>query len=98
MRISDWSSDVCSSDLPAHLLKREVERLDRARLQAGEAGVKVKPGIGEHAAGGTRLGGALFGDVDIPPAGEAVFKVRSEERRVGEECVSRCRPRWSTYH
>src|SRR3546814_15240937 len=35
-------------------------------------------------------------DAGIQPIGEAV--ARSEERRVGKECVSTCRSRWSPYH
>src|SRR3546814_21142862 len=68
LRISDWSSDVCSSDLPADLPRR------RARLQPL----------------GPRRGGA---DEPRPAA-----RRRSEERRVGTECVSTCRSRWSPYH
>src|SRR3546814_2989578 len=63
MRISDWSSDVCSSDLR-----------DR-RHDAGRGPYPHAPAEGP-AGGGTR----------------------SEERRVGKECVSTCRSRWSPYH
>src|SRR3546814_6252758 len=62
LRISDWSSDVCSSDLPAaHASSRlqKAESASTAALSSGE---------------------------------------RSEERRVGKECVSTCRSRWSPYH
>src|SRR3546814_10348276 len=61
MRISDWSSDVCSSDLPVF---RKFSR------------VRASPSC-------------CF----LDRAGE-----RSEERRVGKECVSTCRSRWSPYH
>src|SRR3546814_4202759 len=70
MRISDWSSDVCSSDL-CHVL---VEWLHETE------GVRIRPGVQEE------------GDVDVGLA------QRSEERRVGKECVSTCRSRWSPYH
>src|SRR3546814_2957145 len=60
MRISDWSSDVCSSDLFG-------QRPDRP-VRPGQ----LRRGQGRHA--------------------------RSEERRVGKECVSTCRSRWSPYH
>src|SRR3546814_10120279 len=68
MRISDWSSDVCSSDL-----------------------FQVNPMPGGHRAS--------------PSArwrGRAACRARrrtarSEERRVGKECVSTCRSRWSHY-
>src|SRR3546814_8802383 len=63
MRISDWSSDVCSSDLQSMLL------IDDALGMSG---------IGHHFPRQTGN--------------------RSEERRVGKECVSTCRSRWSPYH
>src|SRR3546814_19703807 len=58
MRISDWSSDVCSSDL-------RVTGAYRFRIRPGDP---------------------------------ILFQHRSEERRVGKECVSTCRSRWSPYH
>src|SRR3546814_1110107 len=76
MRISDWSSDVCSSDL---LL-----------IAAGHACHHGR-GRGHGMAGGA-------GTETIahrPCIGRAM---RSEERRVGKECVSTCRSRWSPYH
>src|SRR3546814_1901132 len=73
MRISDWSSDVCSSDLK----KMKQSCMPR------------RPRFGRHSPALTTIrGGArLFG-----------FPGRSEERRVGKECVSTCRSRWSPYH
>src|SRR3546814_13876258 len=73
MRISDWSSDVCSSDLlivfiAGRGLARRVETVARV------AGLDPDGGYG------------------------VVELTRSEERRVGKECVSPCRSRWSTYH
>src|SRR3546814_3718994 len=73
MRISDWSSDVCSSDLP---------------VGVGEA--PVLRGLGR---GGRRESGGQRRK--LGPEGSAL---RSEERRVGKECVSTCRSRWSPYH
>src|SRR3546814_12586824 len=82
MRISDWSSDVCSSDL-------------RAARQA--PGVAIR--LWEEAAT------ASLPAHDPPEVLEADLSalllsclVRSEERRVGKECVSPCRSRWSPYH
>src|SRR3546814_17266149 len=74
MRFSDWSSDVCSSDLMpyASLQKRVSEYLHdivRQVLKPGGGPVKTWPTL-----------------------------YRSEERRVGKECVSTCRSRWSPYH
>src|SRR3546814_11880499 len=108
MRISDWSSDVCSSDLPVDL----TEVLDRRQL------VRIVGGDETHArgdgeghldhlvqrrlvAGGAERAGVLFGlhrlqrGVGVKHAAAAG---RSEERRVGKECVSTCRYRWSPYH
>src|SRR3546814_4620029 len=81
MRISDWSSDVCSSDLSCDAW------LDRGVL--GNIDVEFR-----------NAGGVLFGVKEYVPAlMEYVEKYgRSEERRVGKECVSTCRSRWSPYH
>src|SRR3546814_6330415 len=72
MRISDWSSDVCSSDLirPARVLLHV--------FLAGTALAWLLP-----------LLWAIYA---------ALRPYRSEERRVGKECVSTCRSRWSPYH
>src|SRR3546814_14105818 len=78
LRISDWSSDVCSSDLPVgEGLAGGPHDFERA----GHAGA-VRRG---------ETGGAL-----------GIFRlqrrVRSDERRVGKECVSTCRSRWWQYY
>src|SRR3546814_3045278 len=70
MRISDWSSDVCSSDLLAD---------DR------------RPG--PAVVGLCHQGRRRDRDREVQDA-----EARSEERRVGKECVSTCRSRWSPYH
>src|SRR3546814_2580251 len=70
LRISDWSSDVCSSDLVDRI---QVDHFGRLRTGA----VCV---VGQD---------RLFGREGVG---------RSEERRVGKECVSTCRSRWSPYH
>src|SRR3546814_6456477 len=69
MRISDWSSDVCSSDLHHRVAARDLV--------------------------GREHGGARQLDQLHAVRGE---RRRSEERRVGKECVSTCRSRWSPYH
>src|SRR3546814_6091462 len=66
MRISDWSSDVCSSDLP-HTLGGGYHVERRRAQRAADRQAPEEPR-------------------------------RSEERRVGKECVSTCRSRWSPYH
>src|SRR3546814_6597215 len=65
MRISDWSSDVCSSDLPSHRSRGSHMIIRSSRSNFAET---------------------------------ATSSTRSEERRVGKECVSTCRSRWSPYH
>src|SRR3546814_7298988 len=164
MRISDWSSDVCSSDLlgkkifdeiverlPAPLgweamaeaLKRlnlhdddalmaaiALKRVDDVAVMealmpgsAGQAGVqpppqrqaipikRLTPGVafdlaeccppipGDRIAGLRREGAGI--EVHTIPCerlADGVDADRSEERRVGKECVSTCRSRWSPYH
>src|SRR3546814_18811400 len=98
MRISDWSSDVCSSDL--HALRNALiapvtsALLIFAGWLNGALVVEIVfawPGIGYE---------ALFeavNDNDFPLLMGTVF-IRSEERRVGKECVSTCRSRWARYH
>src|SRR3546814_6511260 len=83
MRISDWSSDVCSSDLP--------HRANFRLLQAGEnLPDGAQPQMGPVTTG---LGEVVMYTVGYKnPDGK-----RSEERRVGKECVSTCRSRWSPY-
>src|SRR3546814_9481789 len=83
MRISDWSSDVCSSDL-GHASK--------FWLPVDDAGARKWLGcfIRERM---PRFG--VF--EDMTAEGER-RPLRSEERRVGKECVSTCRSRWSPYH
>src|SRR3546814_19037379 len=92
MRISDWSSDVCSSDLKAI------------------ANFKLREGMGIGAKVTLRRERMYeFLDrlvmVALPRvrdfrglSGKSFDGNRSEERRVGKECVSTCRSRWSPYH
>src|SRR3546814_5300692 len=80
MRISDWSSDVCSSDLPDQPVG-EIGGRREARRHGGAHRGRVRRHVP-----------ALARD----RAGER--PARSEERRVGKECVSTCRSRWSPYH
>src|SRR3546814_18915601 len=99
MRISDWSSDVCSSDLqkPGATDTESGLPFD-ACLGAGIG--ELKPStfqVSMHAV--HRNDRARFYAVLAPAlALRPVFCARSEERRVGKECVSPCRSRWSPYH
>src|SRR3546814_4973900 len=78
MRISDWSSDVCSSDLWAMRLTYSGEFIHAAPWSVGSQG---SANVSHGCTG-----------MSTENAG------RSEERRVGKECVSTCRSRWSPYH
>src|SRR3546814_1045555 len=72
MRISDWSSDVCSSDLNGitkNWVSLDQIDPDMPRAASSERGTEANS-----------------------------RRQRSEERRVGKECVSTCRSRWSPYH
>src|SRR3546814_10482442 len=96
MRISDWSSDVCSSDLgePAECALAGIGAQALA-VQHQFRPVVLRqlrpPSVDtvDHHPG--RLDGLL-------PVAEERNPARSEERRVGKECVSTCRSRWSPYH
>src|SRR3546814_14818155 len=104
MRISDWSSDVCSSDLVAAAVRaRMLGLVGRHALVApapftvvqqypariGIDAVTPAPFVETGAEAG-------FGQVRARQAGAGHH--RPEERRVGKECVSTCRSRWSPFH
>src|SRR3546814_10736245 len=87
MRISDWSSDVCSSDLMAWIENRNN----------GGSG-RYNP----YDSFSNSPNNKDFVNGNLQPLSEirdiAYFETRSEARRVGKECVSKCRSRWSPYH
>src|SRR3546814_16953478 len=100
MRISDWSSDVCSSDLAlititligamGALITTPVQML----LMAKAKDAPTMAAASNHSAFNlANAGGAWLGGLALS-AGWG----RSEERRVGKECVSTCRSRWSPCH
>src|SRR3546814_12390563 len=98
MRISDWSSDVCSSDLklPAsdHLVLANIsETLGAKYFEGGWLERALQPTLAarDH----YQAFGSLYSDL-FTRFLEARIK-RSEERRVGKECVSTCRSRCSPY-
>src|SRR3546814_7501442 len=82
MRISDWSSDVCSSDLSISTTRvywaATLLPDDRSNSFGPRASKRAKR--------------------QKPPNSKSRTGRRSEERRVGKECVSTCRSRWSPYH
>src|SRR3546814_5284718 len=88
MRISDWSSDVCSSDL--------VPAVDDAVVEGGGQ-VHQLPDLNPPFHHRGPLDHTIDADNrDFGPVDHG--RGRSEERRVGTECVSTCRSRWSPYH
>src|SRR3546814_2668661 len=92
MRISDWSSDVCSSDLAA--MRRIDQPFELRRRSIGGIRRKRQHPIITPVALARKLGDRhQFQSRDAK-----LLKIRSEERRVGKECVSTCRSRWSPYH
>src|SRR3546814_11073845 len=130
MRISDWSSDVCSSDLVAHtrievagIARVSVDPLDEGRSDIGHSPArnsrlavddpvalklsrnrqviarKVIP-LGDRVIVpriAADLENALHSSV-LPKINLHQVAWRSEERRVGKECVSTCRYGWSPFH
>src|SRR3546814_15954059 len=115
MRISDWSSDVCSSDLflewamgllhtndlgvIAQSTRKVVDYLrgEIADRQAAPREDLLSYGVT------TQIEGRNLTDDELVGFAFNLFiggldTVRSEERRVGKECVSTCRSRWSPYH
>src|SRR3546814_16427455 len=102
MRISDWSSDVCSSDLNrgANRLRRSVPQGLFPRKAQGWR-IRMKATI-ERAVLLKSLGhvqSVVERRNTIPILSNVLIEAdRSEERRVGKECVSTCRSRWSPYH
>src|SRR3546814_15878992 len=98
MRISDWSSDVCSSDL----LSAAGEHIALPLLESILASLQLLAALRLH------LLEVIFLSVEEDDAVGVLLKIaafleighhrRSDERRVGKECVSTCRSRWSPYH
>src|SRR3546814_1714792 len=100
LRISDWSSDVCSADLaylalialfPFFILLAAALSLFGGSA-GGEAAIDaifsiMPPTVSRTLAEPIR---------EVMGARTGIF--RSEERRVGKECVSTCRSRWSPIH
>src|SRR3546814_16630635 len=107
MRISDWSSDVCSSDLDhahftfgwcyspgtVYLCARAFRRFQ----ETSRIGQIHLPGM---VVCGSNRGNCLSYDQSLLRMKKLLLVVvfRSEERRVGNECVSSCRSRWSPFN
>src|SRR3546814_20164336 len=94
MRISDWSSDVCSSDLGRPAARQDGRAAARGIGGAVEHRFDHFDAVRRRDRRGERFGGEIA-DIMV---GETIAPRRSEERRVGKACVSTCRSRWSPYH
>src|SRR3546814_19420885 len=108
MRISDWSSDGCSSDL---LEQRFAQLAREISVECGGRRVNKQCGFELQK---LEVIVNLQGKLMIARAFEEMMNLRdgqrrrrrlgplrcwrSEERRVGKECVSPCRARWLQYH
>src|SRR3546814_13547756 len=93
MRISDWSSDVCSSDLKARCFGSSGESRFSLISMVWCASHDAQPALPTLA--NTRLPSSPGQGTKSRPSA-SLF--RSEARRVGKECVSKCRSRWFTYN
>src|SRR3546814_681823 len=91
MRISDWSADVCSSDLSHRLhgvgADPRVHRWHLVCRAQWRCGMSMRTPVGRARGLGSAKDGVAHWTAQ-----------RSEERRVGKECVSTCRSRWSQYY
>src|SRR3546814_19258211 len=122
MRISDWSSDVCSSDLygpgddPVGG-KSLAEFSLESRIRFGDFGVvpfvdagnistsflsrfrdlRIGAGLGVRYYSSFRPIPPALGTPLHPQSADPTVAVRTEERRVGDACVSTCRSRWAPY-
>src|SRR3546814_14199174 len=99
MRISDWSSDVCSSDLLHFLLHfffatHQISPNKSISFLAAACTISAHHTIHTLKSTHARISQHQPTFLLSPKA----TTQRSEERRVGKECVSTCRSRWSPYH
>src|SRR3546814_14612065 len=111
MRISDWSSDVCSSDLsPSGSAPASAARCATTYSNCYSLGSQTRSCIALSSTIRSRDDGEVdIGEILLVVVDDIIRHLalafalirsagRSEERRVGKECVSTCRSRWSPYH
>src|SRR3546814_15731627 len=110
MRISDFRSDVCSSDLFITTIspRFDIRGIGARGLSLGATGYgEVSRYLENSSENAESYGAAVRADYDWTQAQKLGASLsyyhltesrRSEERRVGKECVSTCRSRWWTYH
>src|SRR3546814_7943402 len=90
MRISDWSSDVCSSDLATIYRGMDIGTAKPSRSEQASMPhhlLDIRDPAESYSAAEFQRDASLL-----------IHQIRSEERRVGKECVSTCRSRWSPSH
>src|SRR3546814_14518400 len=100
MRISDWSSDVCSSDLLFGLYQVITQGLEGTAMTSyAHLSDQDRWALAFH------VGQFAYAaeETSEPPKGAenplaTLQELRAEERRVGKEWVSTSRSRWSPYH
>src|SRR3546814_19855422 len=98
MRIRDWSSDVCSSDLPEPdvpmmATNSPASMRSETPCSTSTASVPLLNVLRMSRNSMTAVPSGAF--IETVPEARSY---RSEERRVGKECVSTCSSRWSPYH
>src|SRR3546814_16196250 len=112
MRISDWSSDVCSSDLTVLALHPHIEEVYRQQVVDLEAALAVPEAQLEAIPRLRAMIARIVVHRNLQKKRGVVLEVirqmdeilsiatgtRSEERRVGKACVCTCSSRWSPYH
>src|SRR3546814_11235822 len=102
MRISDWSSDVCSSDLIPHMFYQPdlFEQSPPPSSPSSRRGAAALPDLVERISTVSKRPryALLVLKLIAQEAGSPDSVGRSEERRVGKACVSTCRSRWSPCH
>src|SRR3546814_19994458 len=102
MRISDWSSDVCSSDLGPQSACAPRAGSSRKTSNTGSCCCRRNSLVGLRSCLLVDLRGLQFeNSIASAPANagaERPMHQRSEERRVGKEWVSTCNSRWLLYH
>src|SRR3546814_19082892 len=109
MRISDWSSDVCSSDLipdglgglggtAAEIAIIQEELGYRLAVEPFSENIVI-PAVALQEFDDEGRARTLAAEMQAGTKTVGVaLSARSEERRVGKECVSTCRSRWSPYN
>src|SRR3546814_15330721 len=103
MRISDWSSDVCSSDLAEGCRAARRQRIDDGDVEPSPPKIESRADA-DDARADDRHFPARIPHIDLSARCWPInmptncHPIRSEVRRVGKECVSTCRSRWWQLH